>query len=171
MKPVRLLSFFAAISLFTMAPAVADTVDKDLASQIAGGWEGSLAIDEDKSQGIVWRFDLSEAGDLSGFMGPVQAGAVLPMSEIVLAAGQLSFTLEGQGTFQGQLSKATSEEGAAMIAHRDLQRRGRGHGRTRTICPSHDPATLSREDSSRISWTRPNLARHRAELDRRPSHR
>lgn len=75
-------------------------------SSILGNWEGGIVITKDKSAAIIWRFELSNKGELIGFMGPASKGiATLPMSALQVKASTLSFSIESQGSYSGQLSK------------------------------------------------------------------
>ncbi len=74
-------------------------------SSILGNWEGGIVITKDKSAAIIWRFELSNKGKVVGFMGPASKGvATLPMSDLQVKDSILSFTIESQGSYSGQIS-------------------------------------------------------------------
>lgn len=72
---------------------------------ILGKWEGQIVVNENKSADIIWRFELSNKGELIGFMGPASKGvATLPMSTLLIKESTLSFSIQSQGSYSGQLS-------------------------------------------------------------------
>ncbi len=72
------------------------TLSEETVASIVGEWEGSIRPDETSSFDVIWRFELSDAGKLVGFMGPASQGiATLPMQDIVVTDSALSFSVAG----------------------------------------------------------------------------
>lgn len=72
---------------------------------ILGNWEGQIVVNQEKSAAIIWRFELSNKGELIGFMGPASKGvATLPMSTLRIKNSTLSFSIQAQGSYSGKLS-------------------------------------------------------------------
>lgn len=73
---------------------------------IIGKWEGKITVNQSKSADIIWRFEQSNKGELIGFMGPASKGiATLPMNTLLVKDSTLSFSIQSQGSFSGQISK------------------------------------------------------------------
>ena len=109
-KMSQLLKFTCSlIVLFVFNSAIQaqeSTLTGKSNSQIKGKWEGNLVLNENKSVGIMWRFEISKEGELIGFMGPVSAGmATIPMQNLTLVNAKLSFSIRTQGRFSGLISK------------------------------------------------------------------
>ncbi len=106
----HLLKFtYSLIVLFVFNNAVSaqeSTLNGKASSHIEGKWEGNLVINENKSVGILWRFETLKDGKLTGFMGPAKVGvATIPMQDLVLVNTTLSFSIHSQGSFSGLISK------------------------------------------------------------------
>ena len=106
----QLLKFTCSlIVLFVFNSAISaqeSTLNGKVNSHIEGKWDGNLVINENKSVGIVWRFETTKEGKLSGFMGPSSVGvATIPMQDLVLVKTKLSFFIRSQGRFSGLISK------------------------------------------------------------------
>ena len=72
---------------------------------ILGNWEGQIVVSQEKSAAIIWRFELSNKGELIGFMGPASKGvATLPMSTLLVKDSILSFSIQSQGSYSGHIS-------------------------------------------------------------------
>ena len=106
----QLLKFtYSLIVLFVFNAAISSqelTLNGKSGSHIEGKWEGNLVINENKSVGILWRFETIKNGKLTGFMGPVSVGvATIPMEDLVLVHTKLSFSIRSQGSFSGIISE------------------------------------------------------------------
>ena len=106
----QLIKFtYSLIVLFVFNSAIhaqESTLTEKSISQIKGKWEGNLVLNENKSIGIMWRFETSKEGKFIGFMGPVSAGmATIPMQNLTLVDRKLSFSIHSQGNFSGLISK------------------------------------------------------------------
>ena len=114
LKPIkmsRLTNFMCSlITLFVInlnTTAQELTQNEKLSTPIEGKWEGNLVINEDKSIGIVWRFETTEEGNLIGFMGPASKGvATIPMQDLVITNTKLNFSVHSQGNFSGLISES-----------------------------------------------------------------
>ena len=72
---------------------------------ILGKWEGKIEVNKENSAAIIWRFEQSNKGKLIGFMGPASQGvATLPMSDLLVKNATLSFSIDSQGSYSGQIS-------------------------------------------------------------------
>jgi len=98
---------------------------------IEGKWEGNLEINENKSIGIVWRFETTEEGTLIGFMGPASKGvATIPMQDLAFTNTKLNFSIHSQGNFSGLISDSgihgifNTESGKQLVLYmaRELSR-------------------------------------------------
>ncbi len=79
------------------------TTDTDA---IVGDWEGNIVVNENKSVGILWRFEASDTGVLAGYMGPVSKGvATIPMQDMVVSDSVISFTIHSEGSYSGEISE------------------------------------------------------------------
>ena len=89
---------------------------------ILGKWQGEIVVSKDKSAAIIWSFELSNKGELIGFMGPASKGvATLPMSDLQVDATTLRFSIPSQGSYSGQISNKritgewSSKSGRKMV--------------------------------------------------------
>ncbi|MFT5892806.1 MAG: hypothetical protein ACI9Y7_002920 [Dokdonia sp.] len=72
---------------------------------IVGDWEGNIVVNENKSVGILWRFEVSDTGTLVGYMGPVSKGvATIPMQDIVVSDSAIRFEIHSEGSYSGEIS-------------------------------------------------------------------
>lgn len=99
-----LLAFSIAVMPGPLVRGQEDQAKSD--ATMLGDWEGAFVAEGSKTQGIIWRFTLSDSGALVGFMGPVEAGPVLPMADLIVTGTELRFALEGQGSYVGTISTA-----------------------------------------------------------------
>jgi hypothetical protein len=83
------------------------TQNEKISKPIEGKWEGDLVINENKSIGIMWRFETTEEGTLIGLMGPASKGVeTIPMQDLVVTNTKLNFSIHSQGTFSGLISES-----------------------------------------------------------------
>ncbi|WP_052172411.1 ankyrin repeat domain-containing protein [Psychroserpens jangbogonensis] len=83
------------------------TQNEKISTPIEGKWEGNLVINENKSIGIMWRFETSEEGKIIGFMGPASKGvATIPMQDLFVTNTKLNFSIHSQGNFSGLISES-----------------------------------------------------------------
>ena len=114
LKPIKMLQLINFMcSLITLFVINLNTTVKELAQNekistaIEGKWEGNLVINENKSIGIMWRFETTEEGTLIGFMGPASKGvATIPMQDLVVTNTKLNFSVHSQGNFSGLISES-----------------------------------------------------------------
>ena len=65
-----------------------------ISTPIEGKWEGNLVINEDKSIGIMWRFETTEEPNLISLMGPASKGvATITMQDLVVTNTKLNFRI------------------------------------------------------------------------------
>ncbi len=109
-----------ASSLFAaLAFAADDVAINPVYAALKGRWEGTLN-GEFRSQDVSWHFEIDDAGELKGYIGPSKGGMPsLPMENLVISDGQVSFTIEAQhGAFQGTISPdgigGTWQQGMAL---------------------------------------------------------
>ncbi len=105
----QLLNFICSlITLFVLNTSIVaqeQTINDKNLSPIIGKWEGNLVVNENKSVGIIWRFETSVQGKLIGFMGPASKGvATLPMQNIVVTDSTISYAIHSEGSYSGQIS-------------------------------------------------------------------
>ena len=105
----RLSAFLICLStLLAINPAMAaeaQTPSEEIVARVIGEWEGTIVIDANRAQDVVWRFELSDTGTLVGFMGPASRGvATLPMQSLAVTDSALSFVVDTQGSYSGQFS-------------------------------------------------------------------
>ncbi len=76
-------------------------------SRVIGEWEGKIEIGKTRAQQILWRFEISDSGELVGFMGPANRGvAWIPMQNLVLTDSEISFDVKSQkGKYKGLLTE------------------------------------------------------------------
>jgi hypothetical protein len=114
LKPIKmseLINFMC--SLITLFVINSNSSAQELAQNekisipIEGKWEGNLVINENKSIGIMWRFETTEERTLIGFMGPASKGvATIPMQDLKVTETTLSFSIHSQGSFSGVISES-----------------------------------------------------------------
>jgi hypothetical protein len=85
--------------------AGAATPDANLIAALKGRWEGVLT-GAFRSQEVSWHFDVTESGELRGYMGPSFAGMPsLRMQNLVIDGNAVSFTLDSQhAAFTGSIT-------------------------------------------------------------------
>ena len=77
-----LSSLITAIVINTMCYVQEFTQNERISTPIEGKCEGNLVINEDKSIGIMWRFETTEECNLISLMGPASKGvATIPMQD------------------------------------------------------------------------------------------
>lgn len=115
---------FFVITLFIIHSGYGQEKPIKKTNTIVGDWEGNITINEIKSVGILWRFELTKTGELKGYMGPASKGiATLPMLEIAVSDSTLSFSIHSEGTFSGTISEKeiignwTSSSGKVLPLH------------------------------------------------------
>ncbi|WP_299436726.1 ankyrin repeat domain-containing protein [uncultured Aquimarina sp.] len=78
---------------------------KNNKTSILGKWEGKIIVNEERSIGILWRFEESDQGEIIGFMGPVSKGvATLPIQNIVVTDSILNFIIHSEGSYSGKIT-------------------------------------------------------------------
>ncbi len=96
-------SFILLLLIFSTVTTAQEQIPSD---SILGNWDGNIVINENKSIGIIWRFEKSDQGKLIGFMGPASKGvATLPMQHIVITDTTLGFEIHSEGSYSGQISE------------------------------------------------------------------
>jgi hypothetical protein len=131
LKPIKmseLINFMC--SLITLFVINSNTSAQELAQNekisipIEGKWEGNLVINENKSIGIMWRFETTEERTLTGFMGPASKGvATIPMQDLKVTETTLSFFIHSQGSFSGVISESeikgtwSSQSGKQLVLY------------------------------------------------------
>ncbi|WP_159099334.1 ankyrin repeat domain-containing protein [Aquimarina spinulae] len=94
---------FILLLIFSTVTTAQEQIPSD---SILGNWDGNIVINENKSIGIIWRFEKSDQGKLIGFMGPASKGvATLPMQHIVVTDTTLDFEIHSEGSYSGQISE------------------------------------------------------------------
>jgi CubicO group peptidase (beta-lactamase class C family) len=90
--------------LFAEATGQPDS-ESMLSTGLEGDWDGKIQISKTRSQNIIWRFELSNDGELVGYMGPASfAEANFEMQEIVVLKTNLGFNVKSQGgRFKGSI--------------------------------------------------------------------
>ncbi len=80
---------------------------EEATAPILGEWKGTIGGADAPAQDIVWRFELSDTGELVGFMGPAARGiATIPMQDIMMRDSELSFSVDSQGgRYEGHISE------------------------------------------------------------------
>ncbi|WP_104809090.1 ankyrin repeat domain-containing protein [Polaribacter filamentus] len=124
----QLINFMC--SLITLFVINSNTSPQELAQNekisipIEGKWEGNLVINENKSIGIMWRFETTEERTLIGFMGPASKGAAtIPMQDLKVTETTLSFSIHSQGSFSGLISETgitgtwSSQSGKQLVIY------------------------------------------------------
>lgn len=102
---------------------------------IIGNWEGNIVVNEHKTVGILWRFELSDTGKLKGYMGPASKGvATLPMQDIVFSESTLKFIIHSEGNYSGTIS--------------DKKIIGNWHSASGKTLPLHMARELTKEEIS-----------------------
>lgn len=98
---------FITLLIFSTATLAQEQITSDkIVTSIIGNWDGNIVINENKSVGIIWRFERSDQGKLIGFMGPASKGvATLPMQNIVVTDTALDFVIHSEGSYSGQISE------------------------------------------------------------------
>jgi pimeloyl-ACP methyl ester carboxylesterase len=84
--------------------------DKNLASQIAGDWQGTLQVGVQKLR-LVLHITQSSDGALKASMDSIDQGAnAIAINEILFQGGNLSFTsADVHGSYKGKLNAATAQ--------------------------------------------------------------
>ncbi len=101
---------YIVLSIMTLWLLNSQSIQGQESSQISidaivGNWEGNIVVNEQKTVGILWRFELSDTGKLSGYMGPASKGiATLPMQDITFSESTLKFTIHSEGNYAGTIS-------------------------------------------------------------------
>lgn len=94
------ITLFIIHNVYSQEPSIKNT--------IVGDWEGNITINDSKTVGILWRFEVTDKGEIKGFMGPASKGvATLPMQDITISDSNLNFSIHSEGTFSGVISKKT----------------------------------------------------------------
>lgn len=96
---------FSVITLFIMHSVYAQGQTSKKLNTIVGDWEGNITINDSKTVGILWRFEVTDNGAFKGYMGPASKGiATLPMQNIKISDSTLSFSIHSEGAFSGKIS-------------------------------------------------------------------
>ncbi|MFT5752476.1 MAG: hypothetical protein ACI828_002567 [Flavobacteriales bacterium] len=100
---------FLVFLVWTMTISAQNQRPPEVTSSIlVGNWEGNIMVDETKSVGIVWRFEQSKEGGLTGFMGPASKGrADLVMQRLSVDTSNLIFSIQAEGSFSGTITSDT----------------------------------------------------------------
>jgi hypothetical protein len=99
-------------------------LNEKISTAIEGKWEGNLVINENKTIGIMWRFETTEEDTLIGFMGPASKGvATIPMQDLIVSKTTLSFSIHSEGSFLGVISETgikgtwSSQSGKQLVLY------------------------------------------------------
>lgn len=107
MKTHLISTLFLMVTLFIINSTQSYAQEQSLThtDSIIGNWEGNIIVNEDRSVGILWRFEVSDTGTFTGYMGPASKGvATIPMQDIVISDSTLSFTIHSEGSYSGAIS-------------------------------------------------------------------
>ncbi|MEP0266378.1 ankyrin repeat domain-containing protein [Dokdonia sp.] len=107
MKTHLIHTLFLSVILFIMSSTQGYAQKQSIThtDSITGNWEGNIIVSEEKSVGILWRFELSDAGMFTGYMGPASKGiATIPMQDLIISDTTLSFTIHSEGSYVGTIS-------------------------------------------------------------------
>ena len=87
-------SLIIGIVINTMTCVQELTPNERISTPIEGKCEGNLVINEDKSIGIMWRFETTEKPNLISLMGPASKGvATITMQDLVVTNTKLNFRI------------------------------------------------------------------------------
>ena len=87
-------SLITAIVINTMTYVQEFTQNERISTPIEGKCEGNLVINEDKSIGIMWRFETTKEPNLISLMGPTSKSvATIPMQDLVVTNTKLNFRI------------------------------------------------------------------------------
>lgn len=112
-KPIKMLqlinfmcSFITLFVINSNSSAQELSPDEKTNISIEGKWEGNLVVDETKSVGILWNFNIANEEQIIGFMGPASKGvATIPMQDLKVNETTLSFSIHSQGSFSGLITE------------------------------------------------------------------
>lgn len=106
-KQIKFLCLLITLYAFSLNSSAQEaSLNNKNTISIEGKWEGNIVINEKKSIGILWSFKTTKEGSFNGYMGPVSKGvASIPMQKLTINKKTLSFTIQSQGSFSGEISK------------------------------------------------------------------
>ena len=101
LKPIKMsqlinfiCSLITAFVINSNTSAQELTQNERISTPIEGKCEGNLLINENKSIGIMWRFETTEECNLISLMGPASKGvARIPMQDLVVTNTKLNFRI------------------------------------------------------------------------------